>query len=93
MCFKREYATAEKCFICFKQPTFKNKKILDHCHYAGLYKAASHNNWNLKCQIPDHIPIVVHSLNGYDTHLFIRELGKNFKRLYWSYFRKEGEAH
>ena len=31
---------------------------------------------NLQYKIPSYIPIVFHNLCGYDTHLFIRELGK-----------------
>lgn len=30
--------------------------------------------------MPDHIPIVFHNVGGYDTHLFIKELGKKFKK-------------
>ena len=57
-----------------------NKKVRDHCHYAGLYRAAAHNKCNLKYRIRDYISIVFHNLSGYDTHLFIKELGRRFKR-------------
>ena len=56
----------------------QNKKVRDHCHYTGLYREAAHNNCNLKYRITDHIAIVFHNLSGYDTHLFIKELGKSF---------------
>ena len=46
----------------------------------GLYRGAAHNNCNLKYRIPYHIPTVFHNLNGYDAHLFIKELRKKFKR-------------
>ena len=78
---KREHKAAEKCHICFKE--FNNpedKKVRDHCHYTGLYRGAAHNNCNLKYHIPDHIPIVFHNLSGYDAHLFIKKLGKKFKK-------------
>ena len=34
----------------------------------------------MKHRIPDHIPIVFHNLSGYDTHLFMKELGKKFNK-------------
>ena len=52
----------------------------DHCYYMGFFRGAAHNNCNLKYRIPDHIPIVFHNLNGYDAHLFIKELGKRFNK-------------
>ena len=52
----------------------------DHCYYTGFFRGAAHNNCNLKHRIPDHIPIVFHNLNGYDAHLFIKELGKRFNK-------------
>ena len=52
----------------------------DHCYYTGFFRWAAHNNCNLKYRIPDHIPIVFHTLNGYDAHLFIKELGKRFNK-------------
>ena len=78
---KREHEAAEKCHICLKE--FNNpedRKVRDHCHYTGLYRGAAHNNCNMKDRIPDHIPIVFHSLGGYDAHLFIKELGQKFNR-------------
>ena len=34
----------------------------------------------MKYWIPGYIPIVFHNLSGYDAHLFIKELGRRFKR-------------
>ena len=46
----------------------------------SLYRESANSNCNLKYQIPDHISIVFHNLSGYNTHLFIKELGKKFNR-------------
>ena len=75
----REHEAAEKCHIYLKEFNDpQNKKVRDHCHYTGLYQGGTHNNCNLKYRIPDHIPILFHNLSGYDSHLFIKELGKKF---------------
>ena len=40
--FKREREVAEKCHICLKKINDpQNKKVRDHCHYAGLYRGAT----------------------------------------------------
>ena len=78
---KRKQKAAEKCLIYLKEVNDpRNKKVRDHCHYTGLYRGAAHNNCNLKYLIPDHIPIVFHNMSGYDTHLFIKELGRRFNK-------------
>ena len=76
---KRGHGTAGKCHICLKEFNDpKNKNVRDHCHYTGLYRGAAHNNCNLEYKMPDYILIVFHNLSGYDTHFFIKELGKRF---------------
>ena len=78
---KREHKATQRCHIClkdFNEP--RNKKVRDQCHYTGLYRGVTHNNYNLKYWTPDHILIVFHNLSGYDAHLFIKELGKMFNR-------------
>ena len=79
---KRKYKEAKNCQIYLKEfNNPQNRKVRDHCHYTDLYKGAAHNNCNLKYKIPDHIPIVLHNLSGYDVHLFTKELGKKFNRV------------
>ena len=52
----------------------------DHCRYTSLYRRAAHSNCNLKYWIPGYAAIAFHNLSGYDAHLFIKELGRRFKR-------------
>ena len=86
---KREHEAAEKCHICLKEFNDpKNRKVRDHRHYTGEYRRAAHNNCNFKYKILDHIPIVFHNLN-YDAHLFIKELGKRFKKTILRSLQKE----
>ena len=71
----KEYKRATKCHICFK-PFSEKGKVRDHCHYSGLYRGAAHFSCNLQYKILSYMPVVFHSLAGYDAHLFIRELSK-----------------
>ena len=70
----KEHNRSEKCHICFKGFTDKDRKVRDHCHYTGLYRGAAHSSCNLQYKIPNHIPVIFHNLAPYDAHLFIKEL-------------------
>ena len=69
-----KYKKATKCHICYKPFTPRDPKVRDHCHYTGLDRGPAHS-CNLRYKIPSYIPVVFHNLSGYDTHVFIRELG------------------
>ena len=51
-------------------------KVRDHCHFTGQYRGAAHNSCNLRCKKPRILPVIFHNLQGYDAHLFIKELAK-----------------
>ena len=74
----REFNRAMKCHISLKGFQEDSPKVRDHCHYTGQYRGPTHSICNPRYKIPRHIPIVFHNLSGYNTHLFIRELGKRF---------------
>ena len=62
-----------KCWICKEDLHYD--KVRDHCHFTGRYRGAAHNKCNLKYKKPKFIPVVFHNLSGYDSHLFIKNLG------------------
>ena len=65
-----------KCWICKKEfNDDKDFKVRDHCHFTGKYRGAAHNSCNLKYKKPNFTPMVFHNLSGYDSHLFIKNLG------------------
>ena len=55
---------------------FTKRKVRDHCHFTGKYRGAAHSSCNLKHKKPKFTPVVFHNLAGYDSHLFIKNLGK-----------------
>ena len=59
--------------------TKKYHKVRDHCHYAGKYRGAAHNNCNLRHKIPKEIPVVFHNGSTYDYHFIIKQLAREFK--------------
>ena len=69
-----EFQTATHCHICGEH--LEEDKVRDHCHVSGKYRGAAHNACNLKFRIPSFIPVVMHNLKGYDSHLIMQHLGK-----------------
>ena len=60
------------CHICKME--LENDKVRDHCHFTGKYRGAAHNSCNLQCRKPMILPVIFHNLQGYDAHLFIKQL-------------------
>ena len=78
---EKEFQLAAICHICeeelyFDKKTNKFVKVKDHCHFTGKYRGAAHNQCNLLCRKPLILPVVFHNLQGYDAHLFIKQLAK-----------------
>ena len=72
---------AEICHICKKEFLTDNgvDKVRDHCHFTGQYRGAAHNSCNLQCRKPMILPVIFHNLQGYDAHLFIKQLELKLK--------------
>ena len=71
-----QYEKETKCWICNgKFDDDKNYKVRDHSHFTSKYRGAAHNLCNLKYRKPNFTPVVFHNLSGYDSHLFIKNLG------------------
>ena len=71
---QKQYEKELVCWICNgKFDDVKNYR--DHCHLTGKYRGAAYNSCNLKYKKPGFTPVVFHNLSGYDSHLFIKNLG------------------
>ena len=67
------FEKASKCHICEK--LLGKDKVRDHCHLTGKFRGAAHNGCNINYKIPKFFPVIFHNLSGYDSHLFIKNLG------------------
>ena len=71
---KERFDKETKCWI--RNGEFDDDvKVRDHCHFIGRYRGAAHNSCNLKYRKPNFTPVVFHNQSGYDSHLFIKNLG------------------
>ena len=75
---EKQFNKASDCWICGEE--LKNNRVRDHCHYTGRYRGAAHNNCNLNYSKPKGVPVFFHNLTGYDSHLFIKNLGSPNKK-------------
>ena len=69
---QKSFDEAETCHICNKE--LREDKVRDHCHFTGQYRGTAHNSCNLQCRKPMILPVIFHNLQGYDAHLFIKQL-------------------
>ena len=63
------------CFIC-QEHMVPNDKVRDHCHFTGKYRGAAHFKCNLAFEHPKSIPVFLHNVEGYNSHLLMQHLGK-----------------
>ena len=75
---EKQFNKASDCWICGEE--LGNDRVRDHCHYTGRYRGAAHNNCNLNYSKPKGVPVFFHNLTGYDSHLFIKNLGSPNKK-------------
>ena len=71
-----EFERAKICWICQKE-FGESKKVRGYCHFTGKYRGAAHNICNLQFKKPKFTPVFFHNLSGYDSHLFVKNLGKS----------------
>ena len=69
---QKSFVKATTCHIC--SGLLNGDKVRDHCHFTGKYRGAAHNKCNLRCRKPRVLPVIIHNLQGYDAHLFIKQL-------------------
>ena len=63
-------------WICKKNIDDGNEKVRDHCHITSKYRGAAPQSCNLNFQLTKRIPVIFHSLKGYDSHLIFSVLHK-----------------
>ena len=68
------FQDAINCHICGFE--LGADRVRDHCHLTGKYRGAADNECNLNYSFTQRIPVILHNLRGYDSHLIMQGLGK-----------------
>ena len=71
-----EFENSTKCWICDSVYIDTDVKVRHHCHITGKYRGSAHGDCNINVKLNHKIPVVFHTLQNYDSHLTIPELGK-----------------
>ena len=70
-----------KCFICGQNFKEGDKKCRDHCHFTGKYRGCAHDDCNLQFSMRYYkIPVFLHNLKNYDSHLIIERANELSER-------------
>ena len=70
------FQLSNSCWICDKLFDAGEEKVRDHCHVTGKYRNADHFGCNTNFKLSKKIPVLLHNLRGYDSHLIIKEISK-----------------
>ena len=58
-----------------------DKKVRDHCHFTGKYRGCAHDDCNLQFSMKYYkIPVFLHNLKNYNSHLIIERANKLSER-------------
>ena len=70
------FKNSTKCWICDNDYIDNDVKVRDHCHISGKYRDSAHKDCNINLKLNHKIPVVVHNLKNYDSHLTMEKLSK-----------------
>ena len=73
---EEQFQVSNTCWICEKLIDDDDEKVRDHCHVTGKFRGAAHWSCNINLQLTKKVPVIFHSLKGYDSHLIFDELNK-----------------
>ena len=70
------FQKSNNCWICKKLIDNDEDKVRDHCHVTGKFRGAAHRSYNLNFKLTKKVPVILHNLRGYDSHIIFNELDK-----------------
>ena len=59
-----------------KKYSEKDVRVRDHCHITGKYRGSAYQDCNINYRLTDKIPVIFHSLKGYDSHFIMQTIGE-----------------
>lgn len=76
------FESATHCSICSKIIDKSEVKVRDHCHLTGKYNGAAHQKCNLDYAVKHfRLPIFIHNLRNYDSHLIMQAVTNEYTRI------------
>jgi hypothetical protein len=74
-CDWKKFHRATECHICNRE--LGDDKVKDHDHETGKFRGAAHNSCNINFNLKFFkLPVFIHNLKGYDSHLLLSKIGQ-----------------
>ena len=73
---EERFQVSNSCWICDKLFDVGDDKVRDHCHITGKYRGAAHWSCNINLKLTKKIPVIIHNLRGYHSHLILKEISR-----------------
>ena len=70
------FQQSNSCWVCEKLIDNDDEKVRGQCHVTDKFRGAAYCSCNLNLQLTKKVPIILHNLRGYDSHLIFCELNK-----------------
>ena len=74
---EKQFQSGNICRICEKFIEDDDEKFRDNCHTIRKFRGTAHWSCNINLQLTKKVPVIIHNLRGYDSHLIFCAL-KNF---------------
>ena len=74
---QEQFQSSSICCIYEKLNDHDDGKVRDHCYVTGKARGAAHWDCNINLRLTKRVPVILHNLRGYDSHLIFDEL-RNF---------------
>ena len=77
---EEQFQSSNVCWICNKviddddDDDDDDEEVRGHCHVTGKFRGAAHWSCDINLQLTKKVPVIFHSLRGYDSHLIFNEL-------------------
>ena len=71
------FRSSNTCWICEKLIDDDDTKVRDRYYITGKFRGTAHWSCNINLQLTKKVPVIIHNLRGYDSHLVFCAL-KNF---------------
>ena len=71
-----DFKNFSECWICDNDYIDGDVRVRDYCHITWNNRGSAHRDCNINLKLNRKIPVVLHSLKNYDSHLIMEQLGK-----------------
>ncbi|GFR18700.1 c2H2-type domain-containing protein [Trichonephila clavata] len=77
---KNDIISQNKCHLCGKLFSKRCISVRNHDHFTGKLLGKACEGCNLNYKVTQFLPIVMHTLSGYDSHLILKEISSNLAK-------------